>query len=46
MSNVIVASHVASCSVKAVRKLRETAASIAAMALRGEKLPNIVNGVG
>lgn len=45
MNNVIVASHVASASVKAVRKLRETAANIAAMALRGEKLPNIVNGV-
>ena len=45
MGNVIVASHVASASVKAVRKLRETAAGIAAMALRGEKLPNIVNGV-
>ncbi len=45
MENVIVASHVASASVKAVRTLRETAASIAATALRGDKLPNIVNGV-
>ena len=45
LENVIVASHIASASVKAVRKLRETAANIAAMALRGEKLPNIVNGV-
>lgn len=45
LENVIVASHIASASVKAVRKLRETAANIAAMALRGEKLPNVVNGV-
>lgn len=44
--NVIVASHIASCSVPAVRKLRETAAQLAATALRGEPLPNIVNGVG
>ncbi len=43
MDNVIVASHIASCSVPAVRKLRETAANLAAMALRGEKLPNVVN---
>ena len=49
LPNVIVASHIASASPKAVRKLRETAASIAAMALRGvrsEVLPNVVNGVG
>ncbi|MBS0203844.1 MAG: C-terminal binding protein [Planctomycetes bacterium] len=45
LPNVIVASHVASASVKAVRTLRETAAGLAAMALRGEKLPNVVNGV-
>lgn len=45
LENVIVASHVASASVKAVKKLRETAAGIAAMALRGDKLPNVVNGV-
>ena len=46
MDNVIVASHIASCSVPAVRKLRETAANLAAMALRGDALPNVVNGVG
>ena len=46
MDNVIVASHIASCSVPAVKKLRETAANLAAMALRGEALPNVVNGVG
>ena len=46
MDQVIVASHIASCSVPAVRKLREKAANLAAMALRGETLPNVVNGVG
>ncbi len=46
LDNVIVASHIASCSVPAVRKLRETAANLAAIALRGEPLPNVVNGVG
>ena len=45
MNNVILASHIASCSVPAVRKLRETAANLAATALRGEPLPNVVNGV-
>lgn len=45
LPNVIVASHVASASVKAVRTLRETAASLVAKALRGEKLPNVVNGI-
>jgi D-3-phosphoglycerate dehydrogenase len=45
LDSVIVASHIASTSVPAVRKLRETAASLALMALRGETLPNVVNGV-
>lgn len=43
LPNVIVASHIASASPKAVRTLRETAARIAAMSLRGELLPNVVN---
>jgi D-3-phosphoglycerate dehydrogenase len=43
MPNVITASHIASASSKSVRTLRETAAKIAIMALRGESLPNIVN---
>jgi D-3-phosphoglycerate dehydrogenase / 2-oxoglutarate reductase len=43
MPNVIVASHIASVSPKAVRTLRETAAGIALMAVRGESLPNVVN---
>lgn len=45
MDQVIVASHIASCSVPAVRKLRETAANLAAMAVKGESLPSVVNGV-
>jgi D-3-phosphoglycerate dehydrogenase len=45
MDNVVVSSHVASTSAKAARKLRETAAGIIARAIRGEPLPNIVNGV-
>ena len=45
LPNVITASHIASASPNAVRTLRETAAKIAAMALRGESLPNVVNGV-
>ena len=45
LDNVIVASHIASCSVPAVRKLRETAANLAVMALSGKPLPNVVNGV-
>jgi D-3-phosphoglycerate dehydrogenase len=45
MDNVILAPHIASVSVPAVKKLRETAAQLALMAIRGEKLPNVVNGV-
>lgn len=45
LPNVITASHVASASVRAVRELRETVAGIVAAALRGEPLPNVVNGV-
>jgi D-3-phosphoglycerate dehydrogenase / 2-oxoglutarate reductase len=45
LPNVIAASHIASASPKAVRTLRETAARIALIALRGDPLPNVVNGV-
>ncbi|MDR3636501.1 MAG: NAD(P)-dependent oxidoreductase, partial [Isosphaeraceae bacterium] len=45
LENVVLSSHIASASVKAVRTLRETAAHLALKALRGESLPNIVNGV-
>jgi D-3-phosphoglycerate dehydrogenase len=46
MENVITASHIASASVRAVKTLRETAANLALKAIRGERLPNVVNGVG
>ena len=45
LPNVVATSHIASASVTAVRNLRETAAQLAAAALRGESLPNIVNGL-
>jgi len=45
MSNVVITPHVASATPQAVQKLRTDAAGIAAMALRGEKVPNVVNGV-
>jgi D-3-phosphoglycerate dehydrogenase len=45
LPNVILASHIASVSTTAVRRLRETVARIAVTALRGETLPNVVNGV-
>jgi D-3-phosphoglycerate dehydrogenase len=46
LPNVILAPHIASASVPAVRKLRETVAGIALKAVRGEPLPNIVYGIG
>jgi D-3-phosphoglycerate dehydrogenase len=45
MPNVILASHIASASPPAVKTLREAAARIALQAVRGEALPNVVNGV-
>ena len=45
MPNVVVSSHIASTSPRAARRLRETAARLALTAVRGEPLPNIVNGV-
>ena len=45
MDNVILASHIASVSGPAVTKLRQTAARLALMAINGEPLPNVVNGV-
>ena len=45
MDNVFINPHVASASPQAAKKLRGDAAGIAAVACRGEKLPNIVNGV-
>jgi D-3-phosphoglycerate dehydrogenase len=45
LPNVILAPHIASCSVPAVTKLRESVAHLALAAVRGEALPSIVNGV-
>jgi lactate dehydrogenase-like 2-hydroxyacid dehydrogenase len=45
MENVVLSPHVASASERAVRKLRETATDIIARSVRGEPLPNVVNGV-
>lgn len=45
MKNVILSSHIASASPKAVRKLREAVAEIAVKAIRGEPLTSVVNGV-
>lgn len=45
MPNVVLSSHIASASPRAVRTLRETAASLALAALRGEPLSHVVNGV-
>lgn len=44
LDNVIINSHIASCSAQAVRKLRESVVNTVGIALRGEPLPNIVNG--
>jgi D-3-phosphoglycerate dehydrogenase len=45
MDNVILTPHVASVSEKAVHKLRRTVAEIVVRSIRGEALPNVVNGV-
>lgn len=45
MDNVILAAHIASASPKAAKRLRETVADIATRCVRGEALPNVVNGV-
>lgn len=45
LETVVVSPHNASASVRAARMLRENAAGIIAKAIRGEPLPNIVNGV-
>ena len=45
LPNVILAPHIASCSMTAVKKLRESVANLALAAVRGEALPTIVNGV-
>lgn len=45
LPNVILAAHIAWASPAAVVQLRTTAAELALRAIRGEPLPNIVNGV-
>ncbi len=45
MANVILAPHIASCSVPAVKKLRESVANLALSAVRGQALATVVNGV-
>ncbi len=45
MDNALVTAHIASASVSATRRLRETVAHIVAASVRGKPLPNIVNGV-
>jgi D-3-phosphoglycerate dehydrogenase len=45
MPNVLINSHVASASAAAVRKLRTDAAGTVALAVKGTKPPNVVNGV-
>lgn len=45
MPNVILAAHIASASPPAVKRLREAAANLAALAAHGQPLINIVNGV-
>ena len=45
MSNVLINSHIASGSPAAGNKLRSCVAGTVAMAVRGESLPNVVNGV-
>ncbi len=46
MDNVVITSHIASASVQAVENLRARVAETVAIAVRGGKLPNVVNGVG
>lgn len=45
LGNVVITPHDASATPQSVKKLRSDAAGLAVKALRGEKLPNIVNGV-
>src|SRR5262249_29374926 len=45
MDNVVVSSHVAATSERAVRELCQSAARAIAASIRGEPLPNVVNGI-
>jgi phosphoglycerate dehydrogenase-like enzyme len=46
MENVFITSHIASATPQAAAKLRTDAANTVAVAVRGGKPPNVVNGVG
>jgi D-3-phosphoglycerate dehydrogenase len=46
LRNVLITPHDASATPQAVKRLRTDVAGIVAKALRGEKLPNIVNAAG
>jgi phosphoglycerate dehydrogenase-like enzyme len=45
LSNVIINAHIASTSVKSSFRQRTSVANTMACAVRGDKLPNVVNGV-
>ncbi len=45
LANVILAPHIASCSMPAVTKLRESVAKLALAAVQGQPLLTVVNGV-
>jgi D-3-phosphoglycerate dehydrogenase / 2-oxoglutarate reductase len=45
LDNAVINSHIASATPQAVHSLRTSVANIVVKASRGEKLPNIVNGV-
>lgn len=45
MPNVVLSAHIASATPSAARRLRETAANLAVLAVKGQPLPNVVNGV-
>jgi lactate dehydrogenase-like 2-hydroxyacid dehydrogenase len=42
---LVVASHIASASARAMKTAREPSAQLVLKALRGEKLENVVNGI-
>jgi len=45
LPNVILAAHIASASLPAVKRLRESAAAIAVLAARQQPVINVVNGI-
>jgi len=45
LDNVVISSHIAAVSTRAIRVLREVTATLALHAIRGEPLENVVNGV-